>query len=483
MNKDIVRYVTGRILMVVAGLMFFPIVVSLIYREPIRYLLSFLFTAILMVGIGFSFSRTKMNTHKLYAKEGFIIVAFSWILVSAFGALPFVISGDIPSFVDAFFETSSGFTTTGSSILTDVEALSHSMLFWRSFTHLIGGMGVLVFALAVLPSSDSESVHIMKAEMPGPTFGKLVSRLSSTARILYIIYFVMTLVVIFLLWLAGLPLFDSLLLSFGVAGTGGFGIVNGSIAPYNSVAIELILGIGMLIFGINFNLFFLMVNKEFKQALKNEELKWYLRIVGISIVLISINLVMHAVPVLTSLRDSFFTVSSVITTSGFSTALFEHWPMFSQLILLLLMFICGMAGSTAGGLKVSRIAILVKSGIAELKRAVRPNRVVTVQFENKLMDEKELNKIYSYVIIYAFIFVATTLMVSFEAPDFISAFSTVATTINNIGPGLGAVGPGGNFSMYSPFIKVVLSFIMIMGRLEIFPVLILLSPNTWRKRI
>lgn len=483
MNKDIVRYVTGRILMVVAGLMFFPIVVSLIYREPIRYLLSFLFTAILMVGIGFSFSRTKMNTHKLYAKEGFIIVALSWILVSAFGALPFVISGDIPSFVDAFFETSSGFTTTGSSILTDVEALSHSILFWRSFTHLIGGMGVLVFALAVLPSSDSESVHIMKAEMPGPTFGKLVSRLSSTARILYIIYFVMTLVVIFLLWLAGLPLFDSLLLSFGVAGTGGFGIVNGSIAPYNSVAIELILGIGMLIFGINFNLFFLMVNKEFKQALKNEELKWYLRIVGISIVLISINLVMHAVPVLTSLRDSFFTVSSVITTSGFSTALFEHWPMFSQLILLLLMFIGGMAGSTAGGLKVSRIAILVKSGIAELKRAVRPNRVVTVQFENKLMDEKELNKIYSYVIIYAFIFVATTLMVSFEAPDFISAFSTVATTINNIGPGLGAVGPGGNFSMYSPFIKVVLSFIMIMGRLEIFPVLILLSPNTWRKRI
>lgn len=469
--------------MVVAGLMFFPIVVSLIYREPIRYLLSFLFTAILMVGIGFSFSRTKMNTHKLYAKEGFIIVALSWILVSAFGALPFVISGDIPSFVDAFFETSSGFTTTGSSILTDVEALSHSMLFWRSFTHLIGGMGVLVFALAVLPSSDSESVHIMKAEMPGPTFGKLVSRLSSTARILYIIYFVMTLVVIFLLWLAGLPLFDSLLLSFGVAGTGGFGIVNGSIAPYNSVAIELILGIGMLIFGINFNLFFLMVNKEFKQALKNEELRWYLRIVGISIVLISINLVMHAVPVLTSLRDSFFTVSSVITTSGFSTALFEHWPMFSQLILLLLMFIGGMAGSTAGGLKVSRIAILVKSGIAELKRAVRPNRVVTVQFENKLMDEKELNKIYSYVIIYAFIFVATTLMVSFEAPDFISAFSTVATTINNIGPGLGAVGPGGNFSMYSPFIKVVLSFIMIIGRLEIFPVLILLSPNTWRKRI
>ena len=483
MNKDIVRYITGRILMVVAGLMLFPIGVSLIYREPLRYLLSFLLTAILMVGIGFSFSRTKMNTHKLYAKEGFIIVALSWILVSAFGALPFVFSGDIPSFVDAFFETSSGFTTTGSSILTDVEALSHSMLFWRSFTHLIGGMGVLVFALAVLPSSDSESVHIMKAEMPGPTFGKLVSRLSSTARILYVIYFVMTLVVIFLLWLAGLPLFDSLLLSFGVAGTGGFGIVNGSVAPYNSATIELILGIGMLIFGMNFNLFFLMINKEIKQVFKNEELKWYLRIVGLSILLISANLVMNAIPLLTSVRDSFFTVSSVITTSGFSTALFEQWPMFSQVILLLLMFVGGMAGSTAGGLKVSRVAILVKSGLAELKRVVRPNRVVTVQFENKLMDEQELNKIYSYVIIYAFIFIVTTLMVSFEAPDFISAFSTVATTINNIGPGLGAVGPSGNFSFYSPFIKVILSFIMIMGRLELFPVLILLSPNTWRKRI
>ena len=483
MNKDIVRYVTGRILMVVAGLMFFPILVSLIYGEPLRYLLSFLITAVLMVGIGFSFSRTKMNTHKLYAKEGFIIVALSWILVSAFGALPFVFSGDIPSFVDAFFETSSGFTTTGSSILTDVEALSHSMLFWRSFTHLIGGMGVLVFALAVLPSSDSESVHIMKAEMPGPTFGKLVSRLSSTARILYVIYFVMTLVVIFLLWLAGLPLFDSLLLSFGVAGTGGFGLVNGSVAPYNSATIELILGIGMLIFGMNFNLFYLLIHKEFKQVFKNEELKWYLRIVGISIVLISANLVMNAAPLLASVRDSFFTVSSVITTSGFSTALFEQWPMFSQLILLLLMFVGGMAGSTAGGLKVSRVAILVKSGLAELKRVVRPNRIVTVQFENKMMEEQELNKIYNYVIIYAFIFITTTLMVSFEAPDFISAFSTVATTINNIGPGLGVVGPSGNFSMYSPFIKVILSFIMIMGRLELFPVLILLSPNTWRKRI
>lgn len=482
MNRQVVRYVTGRILMIVAGLMIFPVLVSLIYREPIRYIMSFILTAILMLGIGFTFSRTELDLHKLYAKEGFVIVSLSWILVSAFGALPFVFSGDIPSFIDAFFETSSGFTTTGSSILNDVEALSHSMLFWRSFTHFIGGMGVLVFALAILPSSNSGSVHIMKAEMPGPTFGKLVSRLSSSARILYVIYIVMMLVVVFLLWLAGTPLFDSLLLSFAVAGTGGFGIVNGSIAPYDSSIIELILGIGMLLFGMNFNLFFLVVNKQIKQTLRNEELKWYLGIVGISVGLISLNLIMNSMPLVTSVRDSFFTVSSMITTTGFSTALFGDWPLFSQLILLILMFVGGMAGSTAGGLKVSRVVLLIKSGWAELKRVVRPNRIVTVQFEDKMMEEQALNKVYDYVIVYSSIFILTMLLVSFETPDFISAFSTVAATINNIGPGLGIVGPAYNFSMYSPFVKVILSFIMIMGRLEIFPILILLTPNTWRKQ-
>lgn len=469
--------------MIVSGLMLLPLLVSLLYQESLRNLLSFLFTALLTFGIGVLLSKKGFKAQNLYAKEGFVIVSLSWILVSFFGALPFVLSGEIPSLIDAFFETSSGFTTTGASILNDVEALSHSMLFWRSFTHFIGGMGVLVFVLAILPQADSGSVHIMKAEMPGPTFGKLVSKLTATARILYIIYFVMTLVVIVALWIAGAPLFDSLLLSFGVAGTGGFGIINGSIAPYNNLAIELILGIGMLVFGINFNLFFLISVKKVKKALKNEELKWYLGIVGISILLITVNLGMNAYPVLESLRGSFFTVSSVITTTGFSTALFSDWPLFSQLILLILMFIGGMAGSTAGGLKISRVSILIKAAIAELKRTIRPNRIVSVQFEEERIDTQALNTIFGYVAVYSIIFIGTVLLVSFEVSDFMTAFSAVAATFNNIGPGLGAVGPAYNFSIFSPLIKLVLSFIMIMGRLEIFPILILLYPNTWRKRI
>lgn len=475
--------------MVVGGLMLLPLVVSLIYQEPLRYSLSFLITAVLTAGTGFSFSRTEMDSQKFYAKEGFVIVSLSWLLVSLFGALPFVISGDIPSFIDAFFETTSGFTTTGASILNNVEALSHSMLFWRSFTHFIGGMGVLVFALAVFPSSDSRSgsgsssVHIMKAEMPGPTFGKLVSRLSDSARILYIIYIILMFVIVALLWFAGAPLFDSLLLSFGVAGTGGFSLLNGSIAPYDSVTIEVILGIGMILFGINFNLFFMMVNKQIKKALKSEQLKWYFGIIGVSIVLVTLNLIVNSHSLTGALRDSFFTVSSVMTTTGFSTAVFGQWPLFSQLILLTLMFIGGMAGSTAGGLKISRIAILIKSAWAELKRTVRPNRVVTVQFENKTMDNKALNSIFSYVMIYIMIFVVTMFLVSFETPDFVSAFSAVSATINNIGPGLGMVGPASNFASFTPLIKLVLSFVMFMGRLEIIPILILLSPNTWRKYI
>ena len=481
MDKDLVKFITGRILIIVGILMIFPLIVSLLYQEPFRYTRSFLLTMLLTVATGWGLSYKKLETQTLYAKEGFIIVSLSWVLVSFFGAIPFVLSGDIPSLVDAFFETASGFTTTGASILNDVEALSHSMLFWRSFTHFIGGMGVLVFALAILPSSESDSVHIMKAEMTGPTFGKLVSRLSSSARILYIIYIALMLVVVALLWLVGTPLFDALLLSFGVAGTGGFGLVNGSIAPYDSAIVEFILGVGMLVFGINFNLFFLIANKQIKDALDSEELKWYLGIVGLGILLITGNLAMNAYPFFGSVRDSFFTVASVVTTTGFSTAEFGQWPLFSQLVVLVLMFVGGMAGSTAGGLKISRIALLVKSGLAELKRIVRPNRVVTVHFEGKMIETKSLAEIFNYVIIYGVIFILTMLLVSFETPDFISAFSTVAATINNIGPGLGVVGPAYNFSAFSPFLKLVLSFIMFMGRLEIFPILILLTPNTWRK--
>lgn len=473
----------GYILIIIGGLMVLPLIVSLIYQEPIRYTLSFLFTALLTMIAGFFLSRIELETRNFYAKEGFVIVSLSWVLASLFGAIPFVLSGDIPLFIDAFFEMSSGFTTTGASILTDVEALSHSMLFWRSFTHFIGGMGVLVFVLAILPQAESGSVHIMKAEMPGPTFGKLVSRLSSSARILYIIYFVLMLVVISLLWLAGAPLFHAILLSFGTAGTGGFGIVNGSIAPYNNLAIELILSFGVIAFGINFSLYYMVLNKQLKKALQSEELKWYLGIIGVSVLLITLNLATNSYGWSASLRDSFFTVSSIITTTGYTTALFDSWPLFSQLILLTLMFFGGMAGSTAGGLKISRVMILMKSAWAEIKRTVRPNRIVTIRSEDKRIDSSVINAIFSYLAVYTVIYIATMLLVSFETPDFFSAFSTVAATINNIGPGFGIVGPSQNFSSFSPMIKLVLSFIMIMGRLEIFPVLILLSPNTWRKRI
>lgn len=482
MNKQIIKYTLGNILMILGSLMSLPLIVGLVYQEALLNILSFLGTGLLTIACGFFLTRTKIDRNDFYATEGFIIVSLSWVAISFFSAIPFVVSQQIPSFADAFFEMSSGFTTTGASILFDVEALSQSMLFWRSFTHFIGGMGVLVFALAVLPKVDSGSVHIMKAEMTGPTFGKIVSKLSSSARILYVIYVVLLAITIGLLWLVGVPFFDAMLLSFGTAGTGGFGLRNGSIAPYQSLAVELILGVGMVIFSINFNLFYLALTKQVKKALSSQELKWFLSIIGISILLITLNLAANSYGMLTALRDSFFTVTSIISTTGYTTALFDQWPLFSQLILLLLMFVGGMAGSTAGGLKVSRVIILVKSSWAEIKRTIRPNRVVAVEFEGNRIDAKLANTVFSYLIVYLLIYIVTVLIVSLETPDFLSAFSAVATTINNVGPGLGMVGPSQNFAAFSPVIKVILSFIMIMGRLEIFPVLILLSPNTWLKR-
>lgn len=481
MNKRIVAYILGRLLQIEAILLLVPIVISLIYREPLRNSLSFLLVALVTGITGYLFTKKIPKNKSLYAKEGFVIVSLSWILLSFFGAIPFVLNGDIPSIIDAFFETSSGFTTTGASILDNVENLAHSSLFWRSFTHLIGGMGVLVFALAVLPHMESETVHIMKAEVPGPTFGKIVARLSKSARILYIIYLVMTAVTVLLLILAGMPVFDSFIHAFGVAGTGGFGMKNGSVAPYDSVAIEIILGVTMILFGMNFNLYFLLIMKHFKEAFKSEELRWYLGFIIGSITLIMIHLSLTTHSVLQALRDSFFSVASIITTTGFSTDNFNNWSLFAQLILLALMFIGGMAGSTGGGIKVSRVAILIKTAFTELKRNTYPNRIVSVHFENKPVKGQIIQAVTNYLIIYIVIFVIVVFIISIETPDFTSAFSAVAATFNNIGPGLGIVGPDANFSLFSPFIKVLLSFVMIMGRLEIFPILILFYPGIWRR--
>lgn len=481
MNLAMVRYVIARLLQIEAVLMLFPLLVSFIYRESWNFKVGFIGPIVILVLLGQFFSWKKPESKRMTAREGFVIVSLSWILFSFFGSLPFVLNGDIPSLVDAFFETSSGFTTTGSSILLDVEALSHSSLFWRSFTHLTGGMGILVFALAVLPQMDSQSVNIMKAETPGPTFGKLVSKLSSSARILYLIYLAMTAVVIVLLLFGGMNLFEAMLHGFGVAGTGGFGVLNGSVAPYQSPYIEWVISIGMLAFGVNFNLYYMILIGQTRQAIKSEELKWYLLFVVGSVALICLNLLGSYNSVSTMVREVFFTVSSVMTTTGFSTANFGVWPLFSQMMLLLLMFFGGSAGSTAGGLKISRIVLLGKIFVAEIKRIAQPNRIITVHYDEKPLNKSVKHAVANYFVIYVITFIGLFFLISLEAPDFLSGFSAIAATFNNIGPGLGTIGPAFSFAHLSDFSKIILSFAMLAGRLEVFPILILFAPRTWKR--
>ncbi|WP_414838814.1 TrkH family potassium uptake protein [Carnobacterium sp. TMP28] len=481
MNKSVVKFIIGRILRIEAVLMIAPLIVSFIYKEDKIYQFSFLIVMVTLLFISQLLCKGKVDKRQMYAKEGFIIVSLSWIVLSFFGSLPFVISGDIPSFIDAFFETSSGFTTTGSSILTDVEALAHSMLFWRSFTHLVGGMGVLVFALAVMPQTGSESVHIMKAEVPGPVFGKVVAKLSASARILYAIYLAMAAVMVILLLFGGMSFFDALLHAFGTAGTGGFGVRNGSILAYDSTYIDVVLSVGMILFGINFNLYYLILIGHIKEVFSSEELRWYFAIIGSAILLICLNIYTTYESIGMMVRDVFFSVSSIITTTGFSTVNFGEWPLFSRMILVLLMFFGGMAGSTAGGLKISRIALLIKSAIAEFKRMSQPNRIVVIKHEKKTIEQDTLRSVVNYLLVYIVIFIALVLIISLDFNDFESAFSSIVATFNNIGPGLGTVGPMGGYSGLSNWSKIVLSFVMIAGRLEIFPIIILFSPRTWRR--
>lgn len=480
MNKKMVMYILGKLLQILGILLLAPLVVSIIYDEPLRYPMSYLITAAFNVLLGYFMTKKEPKKKNLYAKEGFVIVSLSWFLLSLFGAFPFVINGDIPSLVDAFFETTSGFTTTGSTILVNASTLTHSSMFWRSFTHLIGGMGVLVFALAILPKVESQTVHIMKAEVPGPEFGKLVSRLADSARILYYIYIVFTAVVVTLLIVSGMPVFDSFIHAFSAAGTGGFSIHGGSMTPYNNLNIEIILGVAMLLFGVNFNLYFLMLSNHFKDAIRSEELRWYLGIVlgAVLLITVQLRLVSHSFP--NALRHSFFSVTSIITTTGFTTQSFNNWPLFSRLILFFLMFVGGMAGSTSGGLKISRVVILFKTAISELKRNTYPNRIVSIHFENKPLDNRMIRSISSYFIVYIVVFLILLIFISFEVDDFSSAFSASAATLNNIG-GLGVAGIDTSFHDFTSFNKIIVSIGMIMGRLEIFPVLILFSPSVWRR--
>lgn len=481
MNYGIVRYVMGRILLVEAVLLCPSILVGLYYRETMVTLGSFLVTMAILLILGLLLGYRQPAQKTFYALEGFVIVALAWLLMSVFGSLPFILSGAIQSPVDAFFETASGLTTTGASIIKDVESLPRSIMFWRSLTHLIGGMGVLVFALAIMPRVDSEAVHIMKAEVPGPTFGKMLAKVRNSARILYLIYLTMTATLVIILVICGMPLFDSFLHAFGAAGTGGFSLKNTSIGHYENTSIEMVLAVAMILFGVNFYIYYLILIRQFRSAFKNEELRWYLGIIVAAVVLIGIFVwpMYGSLPRL--LKDVFFTVSSIITTTGYATVDFASWPLAAHSILLLLMFCGAMAGSTGGGLKISRVALYIKISLQEIRRAVNPNRRLAIKFENKTVDGLVQRNVGNYFMIYMIFFVLNLLVVSIDAPNFITAFSAVAATFNNIGPGLDLVGPKSNYADFSDLTKMVLSFGMIAGRLEIYPMLVLLSPRTWRK--
>ena len=480
MNYQMIGYVIGRILVTEAALLALPAVTALTYGESLR---PFLLTALLLVAVGLVMGRKKPARTALYARDGFAVVALAWLLMSAFGALPFVLSGDIPFYVDAFFETVSGFTTTGASILTEIEPLHRGILFWRSFTHWVGGMGVLVFVMAILPMTDGHGMHLMRAEVPGPSVGKLVSRMSDTAKILYGIYLVLTVIEIILLMVGGMPLFDSCIHAFGSAGTGGFSNRNLSVGAYDNAYFDVVIGVFMLLFGVNFNLYYFLLIKRFKDVFHSEELRAYLGIVAAAVIAIAVDILHIYGSVGKSLRYAFFQVSSIITTTGFATADFNTWPTFSKGILVVLMFIGACAGSTGGGVKVARVVILVKSSLADMRKMLHPNAIATVRFEGKPLTERSVRGVHVFISVYVLVFAVSFLLLTLEGFDLVTTFTALAACINNIGPGLEVVGPMGNYAQFSPWAKLLLSFNMLVGRLEIFPMLLLCAPSIWKRRI
>ncbi|MBR3819753.1 MAG: TrkH family potassium uptake protein [Clostridia bacterium] len=480
MNYRMVFYNIGRILLVEAALLTFPAIGAIIYNE--NTLISFALTIAALTVVGLPAVRKRPKNTAIYAKDGYVIVALTWILMSLFGAMPFYFSGHIPNFVDAFFETVSGFTTTGSTILSNIEAMPKSLLFWRSFTHWIGGMGILVFVIAILPKTESSSMHVMRAEVPGPTVGKLVSKLRASARILYGIYCILTIVEIIMLICGGMPVYDSIVNSFATAGTGGFGVLNNSIEGYNSVYSEMVIAVFMLIFGVNFNIYYMFLIKQGRQAIKNEELRYYLGIVLGSIVLIAVCLANTKYSIGDSIRYAVFQVASIVTTTGFSTANFDTWPVFTKIILVFLMFIGACAGSTGGGIKVSRLMILIKSGLRDIKKAINPRSIETVKVDKHTVEEPVVKSVSVFFATYMILIAVSVLAVSIDGRDIVTTFTSVIACIGNIGPGLGAVGPYGNFADFSIMSKLILSFDMLAGRLELIPMLMLFSPYAWARK-
>ena len=480
MNYRAVLMILGNVVMYLVALLFAPLLISLYFGDGDAK--SFLITILIAAPIAYLLSSIKSEKKAIYAKEGFLVVGFAWIIISVIGAMPFVISGAIPNFIDAFFETVSGFTTTGATLLTSIEGLPRGILFWRSFTHWIGGMGFLIFMLALIPSLGSNSIHILKAESPGPSPGKIVPKIKETAKILYLIYFVLTLIQMLLLKLAGMNWYDSMIHAMGTAGTGGFSNMNESIAAFNSPIIEWITTIFMVIFGINFALFFQVIKGNFKGFFKNEELRYYLLIILVSFLFITLNILeMNNGDISLSIRQSAFQVSSIITSTGFATVDFNLWPTLSKFVIIILMFVGAMAGSTAGGIKTIRIVIVLKAIKREINKIVHPKRVNSVKIDGKTVDEETIHGVFLFISAYIVISFIALVIISFDDFDMVTTVTSVITTLSNMGPGLELIGPMGNFSIFSPLSKIVLSFCMLAGRLEIYPMLIMFSPSIWRK--
>ena len=480
MNYKLVFNVLGKIMVLEAILLCIPLILSLSYGENIY--LAYVIPIVCLLAVGIPSFIFKPKDASIYAREGFVSVSFAWLIMSLAGALPFVIGKAIPNYIDALFETVSGFTTTGASVLSDIESLPKSILFWRSFTHWIGGMGVLVFVLAILPDDNAGSMHVFRAESTGPTVGKLVSKMRVTARILYAIYIVMTMVEVVCLLCGKMSVFDSFVTAFATAGTGGFSVKNSSIAAYNSVHIEMVIAVFMMLFGVSFNIYYLIIIGNFAKAFKSEELRVYIGIMLTATMLIAVNILRVYGNFGQAVRYSFFQVSSVMTSTGFITADYEKWPALSQAIIMFLMVVGACAGSTGGGIKVARLVILCKSGVGGVRKLVKPRTIVATKFEGETLSDDTINNVRLFFVFFVGLLITSTLLVSIDGHGtFLANFSASLTCMNNIGPGFDQVGPTGNFGGYSAFSKLIFCFDMLAGRLEIFPIITLFSSATWRK--
>jgi len=479
MNYRMISYILGFVLKIEAALMTLSLIVALIYGEQSALWIGVTMAVTLVVGVALGLSRPKTRT--IHVKDGLLVVALSWISMSLLGAMPFTLSGAIPSYLDSVFEVVSGFTTTGASILTDIESLPRGILFWRSFTHWLGGMGILVFVLAFLPVSSGHFLHIMRAESPGPETSKLVPGMAKTAKILYAIYFGMTVAEIIALMIAGMDLYDAAVHAFGTAGTGGVSVRNASIGAYDSVAVDTIITVFMIMFGVNFSLYYLLLAKRFKEVWKSEELRTYLLVAIGCIAVVTANILPLFDSVGESLRYSSFQVGSIMTTTGYATTDTDVWPQLSKTILILLMFFGASAGSTGGGLKAVRVLLLFKTAKRDLARLIHPNTVKIVRLDGKRVSENTISGVKTFFLIYLLITAVSIFLVSFNGYDLETSSTAVFACINNIGPGFGMVGATGNYAEFSWFSKIVLAFNMLVGRLEVYPMLMMFIPSMWRK--